>query len=45
MIPQLLENIKQERVKGISHTFVFLNTLQDILELLYVLIFVLFLTT
>ncbi len=40
MIPQLLENLKQERVKGISYIFVILNTLQDVLELLYVLVYV-----
>lgn len=36
LLPQLLENLKQSRVKGVSYTFVLLNTAQDVNELLFV---------
>lgn len=29
LVPQLIENIKQNRVKGVSYSFVVLNALQD----------------
>lgn len=38
LVPQLLENIKQNRVKGVSYLFVFLNTAQDMFELSFVIV-------
>jgi uncharacterized protein with PQ loop repeat len=38
LLPQLLENIKQNRVKGVSYLFVFLNAAQDMFELSFVIV-------
>jgi uncharacterized protein with PQ loop repeat len=40
LVPQLIENIKQNRVKGVSYSFVVLNALQDMFELSFVVIYV-----
>lgn len=38
LLPQLLENIKQDTVKGISYAFVLLNTIQDLNEFMFVFV-------
>ncbi len=35
MLPQVVENYKQGRVKGLSHLLVFLNNIGDIMKLAY----------
>lgn len=35
MLPQIIENFKQKRVKGLSHLLVFLNNIGDAMKLAY----------
>lgn len=35
MVPQVVENYKQRRVKGLSHLLVFLNNIGDLMKLAY----------
>ena len=39
MLPQIYENFKQKRVKGLSHLLVFLNITGDLMKLAYFFIF------
>jgi uncharacterized protein with PQ loop repeat len=35
MLPQIIENFRQKRVKGLSHLLVFLNNIGDAMKLAY----------
>jgi hypothetical protein len=38
MLPQILENYKQKRVKGLSHLLVFLNFIGDLMKFGYFIV-------
>ena len=38
MLPQILENYKQKRVKGLSHLLVFLNFVGDLMKFGYFIV-------
>ena len=42
MLPQILENFRQKRVKGLSHLLVFLNITGDLMKLAYFFLNVVF---